>query len=165
MFTSLQSTLHSKSVTLCPYRVIKTLFTCTLTGQAWLWSYQQLPSSSVTTQCHESRLGTHGCSWATRIRSFLERMGRGKGKLETAEKDSMGHICPQGNGQISSRMQWERWQPLLPPAHTWPVVLLLPCISECQPHEISSCSSLAQGHWSDIWSSLGKCPVSNICQT
>lgn len=167
MFTSLQSILQSNlSVTLSPYGVIRTLCTCSLTGQAWLRSCQWLPSSSVIAPGWWEQARTHGCSWAARIPSFLERMGRGKGKLdETAGKDIMGHICSQQNAQTSTSMQWEPWQPLLSPVYTWPVDLLLPCISECQPHKISLCSSLDQEHWSDIRSNLGKYPVSNVFQS
>lgn len=113
-----------------------------------------------------SRLGTHGCSWATWIPSFVGRMGRGKGEsAETTEKDSTGHTCCQLHAPTSTSMQREPWQPLLSPVYTLPVGLLLTaCISESQPRKITLWSSLAQEHRLDIWSSLEKLPVSKVFQ-
>lgn len=141
-----------------------------LARQLWVWSCQcfpqQLKYNPSVMWLDGSSLGTHGCSWATPVLSFLVRMGRGKGKsAKTAEKDCMGHFdpscmrkpAPVYSGNIDSRSS---------PVCTSPAELLLtPWITESQQHEITLHSSLALEHRSDIWSSLGKPPVSKVFQS
>lgn len=123
---------------------------------------QQLKFNPRVTWLDESRLGTHGCSWATWIPSFTGRTGRGK-SAKTAEKDSSGHICSQLHAKTSTSRQREPWQLLWSPVYTWPGDLqLTPCVSKPQPREITRWSSLAQEHRSGISSSLGKLPVSKF---
>lgn len=167
MFTSLQNILQSYlRVTLSPYGVIRTLFTRSLTGQAWFWSCQRPPSSSVTTP-----------GWWEQARHSWVLLGNKNSKL------------PRENGERKREIRWNS-QKRKHGAHLLPVecpnqqqyavatltatpasCLHMVCrstaalTSECQPHEISLCSSLAQEHWPDSSSSLRKCPVSNVFQS
>lgn len=85
-----------------PIGVIRTPFSCSLTGQAWIWSCEWLPSSPVTTPGWWEQ-AKH--SWVL-LGNKNSKLSRENGERETAEKDSMGSIFSQWNAQTSSSMHW-----------------------------------------------------------